>query len=74
VTAVGDIPLYLEDRVSAFLVAPDDADAFVAALRDALADPARAEAVGKRGRDAAERHFEVALHGPRLVAFFASLR
>jgi len=74
VTAVGDIPLYLEDRVNAFLVAPGDADAFVAALRDARADPARAEAVGKRGRDAAERHFEVAVHGPRLVAFFAALR
>jgi hypothetical protein len=48
--------------------------AFVAALRDALADPARAEAVGKRGRDAAQRHFEVAVHGPRLAAFFESLR
>ncbi len=74
VTAVGDIPLYLEDRVSAYLVAPDDADAFVAALRDALTDPTRAEAVGARGRDAAERHFEVAVHGPRLLAFFESLR
>ena len=74
VTAVGDIPLYLEDRVSAYLVAPGDALAFVAALRDALADPERAAAIGRRGRDAAARHFEVTVHGPRLVAFFASLR
>lgn len=74
VTAVGDIPLYLEDRVSAYLVSPGDAAAFIAALREARADPTRAAAVGKRGRDAAARHFEIAVHGPRLVAFLESLR
>lgn len=74
VTAVGDIPLYLEDRVHAFLVPPHDPGAFGVALRDALRDPVRAEAVGEQGRDAAARQFEVSLHGPRIARFFESLR
>jgi glycosyltransferase involved in cell wall biosynthesis len=73
VTAIGDIPLYLEDRVSALLVEPGDPDAFAAALRGALVDPIAAERIGRQGRDAAERHFSVAVHGPRVARFFESL-
>jgi glycosyltransferase involved in cell wall biosynthesis len=72
-TAIGDIPLYLEDGVSAFLAPPDDAAAFAEALDAALADPARADAIGRRGREVALREFDARVHGPRLVAFFESL-
>ena len=74
VTGIGDIPLYLEDGVSALVVPPDDPARFAAALRDALADPARADAIGRRGREVALAAFDTRVHGPRLVAFFASLR
>jgi glycosyltransferase involved in cell wall biosynthesis len=73
VTGIGDIPLYLEHGVSAFVVAPGDRGAFAAALRDALADPARADTIGRRGREVALREFDVRVHGPRLAAFFESL-
>jgi glycosyltransferase involved in cell wall biosynthesis len=74
VTAIGDIPLYLEDRVAAFVVPPGDGAAFAQALAEALADPARAEAIGTRGREVARAHFSTRVLGPRLVAFFESLR
>lgn len=73
VTGIGDIPLYLEHGVSAFVVAPGDGDAFAAALGDALAAPARADTIGRRGREVALRAFDVRVHGPRLAAFFESL-
>jgi glycosyltransferase involved in cell wall biosynthesis len=72
VTAIGDVPLYLEDGVSAFVVPPEDGGAFAAALRAAFDDPARADAIGRRGREAALAHFDVRVHGPRLLAFFSA--
>jgi glycosyltransferase involved in cell wall biosynthesis len=73
-TGIGDIPLYLTHGESAFVVAPGDPDAFAAALAAALADPAHADAIGRRGREVALAAFDVRVHGPRLVAFFESLR
>jgi len=73
VTGIGDIPLYLEHGVSAFVVAPGDRAAFAAALGHALADPAHADAIGRRGREVALGEFDVRVHGPRLTAFFESL-
>jgi glycosyltransferase involved in cell wall biosynthesis len=74
VTAIGDVPLYLEHGVSAFVVEPGDRAAFASALAEALADPLRAGAIGRRGREVALREFDARAHGPRLAAFFASLR
>ena len=74
VTGIGDIPLYLTHGESAYLVPPGDRAAFATALRDALADPVRADAIGRRGREVALAAFDVRVHGPRLVAFFESLR
>jgi len=73
VTGIGDIPLYLENESSAFVVPPDDPAAFAAALGAALGDAARADAIGRRGREVALAAFDVRVHGPRLVAFFESL-
>jgi glycosyltransferase involved in cell wall biosynthesis len=74
VTGIGDVSLHLEDGVAAFVVPPGDRAAFASALAAALADPARADAVGRRGRDVARERFDVRVLGPRLVAFFESLR
>lgn len=74
VTGIGDVPQYLEDGVSAFVVAPGDRAAFAGAIEAALADPARAAAVGRRGREVARTAFGTRVLGPRIVAFFESLR
>lgn len=55
VTRVGDIPNYLVDRESAFLVEPDDCAAFSAALVTALTDRDLADRVGAEGQAVARR-------------------
>ena len=69
VTATGDIPLYLDDGVDAFLVPPDDTHAFAARLADVFADPSAARAAGSRGRETARKHFEMESQCRRLAAF-----
>jgi glycosyltransferase involved in cell wall biosynthesis len=73
VNANGDIPHYVTDGVSAFLVDPHDEAQFAATLRRALVDRAEAAGVGVRGRDAAVEHFDFRRQGVRLAAFLATL-
>lgn len=73
VTAIGDIPLYLEHGRSAWVVPAGDVAAFAAGLSAALADRARADAIGARGREVALRDFDARVIGPRLVAFLEAL-
>lgn len=73
-TGIGDIPLYLRHGESAFVVEPGDRAAFAAALGEALDDPARADAIGLRGREVALAAFDARVLGPRLAAFLGSLR
>ena len=49
-TAVGGLPALIEDGVTGFLVPSDDEAALGRALAALRADPARARAVGERGR------------------------
>jgi len=73
VTATGDIPLFLQDGVSAFLVPPDDTRAFAVRLADLFRDPEAARGVGVRGREVARRHFEVKSQCRRLAEFLNGL-
>jgi len=61
VTATGDIAEYVRAGVDAFVVPPDDPTAFRAALERAVYDPA-AEAVGRSGREVAQRMFSPTAH------------
>lgn len=70
VTTVGEIPLYLEDNVSAFMAEPSNVDSFADALDRALGDKDNALKVGHRGREVAERHFNVEFQSKRLSDFF----
>ena len=70
VTKVGEIPLYLEDNVSAFMAEPSNVDSFADALDRALGDKDNALKVGHRGREVAERHFNVEFQSKRLSDFF----
>ena len=49
-TRVCGIPEMIEDRVSGRLVEPGDVDGLYAALRELVADPVRARAMGEAGR------------------------
>ncbi|MFA4965612.1 MAG: glycosyltransferase [Thermoleophilia bacterium] len=73
VNANGDIPRYLHDGVSAYLVDPGDPAAFTARLRYVLEHRDEAAAVGERGREVAVREFDYRRHGERLAGFFSSL-
>jgi len=67
VTRTSDIPIYLRDAESAYLVAPDDAHALAVKLREALTDPDALE-VGISGRRVAEEHFDYRVAGSTLRA------
>jgi hypothetical protein len=73
VTAVGDIPKYLTDRQSAYLVEPDDCAAFTLALTEALTDSEGAIRVGIAGRSFAERQLASIEVARRLVTMMESL-
>jgi glycosyltransferase involved in cell wall biosynthesis len=73
VNANGDVPRYLDDGVSAYVVDPGDEAAFAARLRCVLEHREEAAAVGARGREVAVAEFDYRRHGERLVEFFSSL-
>lgn len=54
---VGGLPDLVEDGVTGLLVAPGDASALAAALDSLLKDPARAQALGRAGRERWRRLF-----------------
>ena len=73
VNANGDIPSYVVDGVSAYLVDPRDELQFAERLRHALDNRAEAAVVGSRGRDVAVKYFDYRRQGVRLAAFLGAL-
>jgi len=73
VTAIGDIPRYLSDKVDAFLAPAGDLAAFAALLTYVLDHEAEAAAVGVRGRAVALRLFDRSANGARLVSFIEAV-
>lgn len=57
-TSVGDIPDGVLDPSSGIVVQPRDAEALASAILELLADPGRAEAMGRRARTTVLRKFE----------------
>jgi glycosyltransferase involved in cell wall biosynthesis len=66
-TRLGDISRYLDDRVSAMLVAPGSVEEIAAAIEYLLADEPRALEIGRAGRRVAEEHFSARRNGQRLL-------
>lgn len=56
-TITSDIARFLRDRESAFLVKPNDPQAFAQAMLAPLEDRVLSEAVGANGRDVFDQHF-----------------
>lgn len=73
VTAVGDIPDYLADRETAFIVEPDDCDAFARAVVEVLSEPEIGDEVGARGRRLAEELLRSDRVACRAMSFIAAL-
>jgi glycosyltransferase involved in cell wall biosynthesis len=67
-TRVSDVGAYLEDRVSAMLVAPGDVAQVVAAIEYLVADPQRALTVGSAGRQVAIASFDAGHNGRLLLS------
>ena len=74
VTSVGDIPLFLEDRVSAYLVPPDDPEAFAQKLDEVLANYDQALQVGQKGREVAIHEFDHRSNCKKIVEFVRELQ
>lgn len=72
-TNVGDIPRYLVDKESAFLVEPDNCDAFVETLYHVLSNKELADSVGLGGRIVAQRLFDSASVAKQIVAFIVGI-
>ncbi len=72
-TNVGDIPDYLEDGHSAFIVEPDDEDAFARKLEFVLAHPDVGDRVGLNGRQVALTHFDYRVQAERMKDFLQRL-
>ena len=67
VTRVGDIPLYLEDKVSAIIAEPDNIASFAKCLIWVLQHPEEARLIGERGKQIALNHFSYLGETKKLV-------
>ncbi len=70
-TRLGSIPEIVEDGVTGRLVPPGDEAALGEAMRELVADGARAEAMGRAGRDLVERHYGPERHLAGMLALYA---
>ena len=68
VTAVGDIPLFLEDGGSAFIAHPDSPLEFANKMLMALGNPTLAQIVGDRGRQVAIMHFDSKHEADKIIS------
>ncbi|MEL7105726.1 MAG: glycosyltransferase [Pseudomonadota bacterium] len=71
-TRIAGIPELVEDGVAGRLVPPGNLDALVAAIKDLLADPAAAKAMGAAGRAKVEAEFDISKEAAKIAAMFTS--
>jgi alpha-maltose-1-phosphate synthase len=70
---VGGIPEVVQDGQTGLLAPPDDPAALASALNALVTDPARAAALGRRGRDRAVAEFSWATIAAQTAQLYASL-
>lgn len=75
VSSVGDIPLFLKDEESAYLVEPDNPEKFAEKIVYALEHPQLSESVGLAGREVALKSFDSRQEAGKIVdIIFGSCR
>ena len=67
VTRVGDIPLFLEHKVSVVFAEPNDIASFSSCLEWVLDHPEESAMIGERGKQVAERSFNYEIETRKLV-------
>ena len=74
-TNTGALPteINVEKEGCGILVPPDDPEALAKAIEEVGNDPQKAEAMGKKGRQLAERYYNIERYAADLHAFFESL-
>ncbi len=72
-TRVGAAAQLVAEGDTGFLVGPDDADALAAAIEPLLADPAKAAAMGARGREKALAQHDIAQEAAKIAAFYEKI-
>ena len=72
-TTIGDVKLYLEPDVSAYLFEEDDEDQLVQHMRTILSNPQEANVIAKRGHDVALSSFNPIVQGQKLSEFIHEL-
>lgn len=73
VTATGDIPLYLHDGVSAYLVYSDSPAEFADKVIQAIENPDEARRIARKGRKVAEESFSLPVIGELLCKYINDL-
>jgi glycosyltransferase involved in cell wall biosynthesis len=74
VTDVGEIGKFLRDGENAYIVQPNNAEAFAAKLDYVLANYETAKRVGSKGKETAIVNFDCHTHGKRIVDFIRTLK
>ena len=72
VTAVGDIPQYL-NKSNAFVVEPDNNEAFVEAMIKVFADYDKAKSVGLKGQELSQTMFSAKVQSQRLHEYLKTI-
>ena len=72
VTAVGDIPRYLNETNS-FIVEPDNNEAFAEKIIKIFTDYPDAQVIGKRGREVDIHNFNYKVQDPRIHSFIRAI-
>lgn len=67
ITRVGDIPLFLKDSESAYIVEPNDVDAFANKLNWILENPDKASIVGPKGKEVALHNFNSTIESEKII-------
>jgi mannosyltransferase len=72
-TRTGAAAALVADGETGFLIEPDDVDALAAAIETLVSDPARAEAMGRRGREKAVAEHDIKGEARRINAIYRAL-
>ena len=71
--AVGDIPIYLKNRVNAFVYAPGNYTSVEEAMDYILNHPEESQEIGQRGKETAYTHFNAFVETKKLISAFDSV-
>lgn len=69
VTSVGDIPLFLENEISALLVQPGNPEEFANKLRWVLENNIESMKIGQMGYEVAQKHFNAEIEVRKMLNF-----